>query len=344
MKKHTLGVAGPICAALLSTTAPALAGPVVAWSFVDPVNGNDSTCATQASTNGAITPVPPLTVTPCRTLTKACALVPQGAAGSGSDAGNWVIEGFPGSLVEASVCHASGHDPLNTLQLIARNPGAGNGGPLYIKSPTISSPAMEITGSFVYVSKWDFRGSPGNALYMHGTDSQHNAVDDVVGYNTYFDGNGGYAVYLNYTYWGLMFGDNVYNNGANAGSKGCILIEESTFPLITNTGITNCGSLTGVPVTPIPGTVFLKDTYPQYLYNTAMSGDSVNVSLIDSFQAQIARDPTKPAQKPFTWEVTAVTGVGTCSTGNPTGCSGEAAYELSTDSICNIATSPWCGN
>jgi hypothetical protein len=289
------------------------AGPVVAWVFVAPT-GNDSTCASQPSTNGAITPVPPLTVVPCKTFTRACALLP-------ADAGNWVVEGFPGSFVEAAVCHASGHDPANPLQIIGRNPGAGNGGPLYLKSPDMR-PAMEITGNFVYLNKIDFHGSAGDALYVHGTDSIHLAVDDVVGYNTSFDGNGGVAVHADYTYWFLMFGDNVYNNGANASSQGCMLFESSTFWLVTNTGITNCGSISGTPTIPKPGLVATKTIYGQYIANTAMHGASPNLQLNDSFNVLGVRDATKAAQQHFTYAVTSAKGPA------------EAAAELASDVFC----------
>jgi hypothetical protein len=301
-----------VFAAMLPTSV--YAGPVVAWVFVNPATGNDATCNSQPSADGNIIApaIGPGTV-PCKTFTRACAILP-------ADAGNWVIEGEPGFDVENVVCNASGHDPLNPLNIIGRNPGpgGGGGGPLYLKSPN-SRPAWEMTGNFVYLNKIDFRGSPGDAVYVHGRDSAHNAVDNVIGYNTSFDANGGYAVHADYTYWFLMFGDNVYNNGAN--SNGCILVESSTFWLVTNTGITNCGAISGTPSTPKPGLIATQTSYGQYVANTAMQGASPSLQLNDSFNVLAVRDATKPAQQHFTFQVNSAKGPA------------EATAELASDTI-----------
>jgi hypothetical protein len=318
MKRTLLATVAMLCTSVCAANAQN--APVKGWSFVDPVNGNDGSCATQLSKDGAITPVPTLTVTPCKTFTRACAILP-------ADAGGWVVEGFPGSDVENAVCNASGDDAINDLQIIGRNPGAGNAGPLYLKSANMT-PAFEITGHDVYINKIIFEGSPGDALYVHGKDSYHLAEDVVVGYNTTFDKNGGYAIHSNLTYWFLTFTSNIFNNGANLGTQGCVLIENSTFWLMQNTGITNCGATSGTPPTPKPGMVASKTNYGQWIGNTAMHGAYPNLQLNDSFSVVAVRDSTKPAEQPVAVQVNSAKGAT------------ERAYELSLDQFFGVQVVP----
>jgi hypothetical protein len=275
------------------------------WIFVAP-GGNDATCNTQVATvNSPIAPPEAPGTVPCKTFTKACTLLAAKGA-------NWSIQAEPGNYIENVKCNASGLDYANKANIVGRRMGAP---PSYLKGASASAPAWEMTGNHVYLNKIIFEGSPGDALYVHGTDSFHQSNDVVIGYNTTFDKNGGVAVHANHSYGLILYNDNIYDSGGSS----CVLIENSTYTSISGTSIYNCGSATGVPVTPRPGVIVSKSYYTQYYGNLEQSGASPNLSLVDSFEALVVQNATKG---PFSYMVTSAQGAA------------EASYELSTDTIC----------
>lgn len=291
---------------ILLCASNASAGPAIGWIYVA-TNGNDSTCNRQLSSDGSDV-APPIAAgtIPCKTLTHACAML-------GDNGANWFIQYEPGTYLESAVCAASGSSAANRMNIIGVSAGHG---PSYLTSPS-SKPAVEITGHDVFMNKMDFKGSPQDGLYVHGTGAFSMSEDIVVGYNTIFEANGRHAIYANYTYWLLVLQSNIALSGSN-----CMEIDNSYFWFVYDSTINRCGSTTGTPTSPKPGLIAHNTQYGQYYANRAQYGASPNLELDDAYFTLVASNANIPPAAPFTFTINAANAG-----------SAQIAYERATDII-----------
>jgi hypothetical protein len=244
-------------AALMLASSGAKAEKLTGWYIVNPVIGNDATCAFQPLQ------IPSFTQTTCKTMTRACDL-----AGSQPFVRVGLSPMPTGTFyVENVVCRATGTAAAPLLII-----GQGPGSQMHGKDPT--KPVLEMTGSYVHWGKIEFLNNVGSAdaVYIHGVDAAHPSHGVQMFYNTVVTHNGGVGVHIKYSDDAIVQLDTIADNAI-----GGILVENSKRFIEYHSSIYNG--------TPRPGTYGVKAINSPglcYQENLKQSGEGTNVILASS--------------------------------------------------------------